>query len=511
MIKEIVLPDLGEGIEGAEVSEVTVSVGQSVSKNDILLVLESDKSSMEIPSDYSGKVVEVFVNSGDEVSTGQKLMILETDESIVEKEPKTDKEVVSKTRTEEIVLPDLGEGIEGAEVSEVVVSVGQSVSKNDILLVLESDKSSMEIPSDYSGKVVEVFVNSGDEVSTGQKLMTIETDERIVEKKPKTEPIAEIKEEREVGSRKKIKSSAELPKTSRDVFASPGVRRLARELQINLQLLNGSGPKGRITKEDLHGYIKAKMESSSGQIRKPKTEVDFSKWGKIEVQKLTKVNKITGSRLQEAWQEIPHVTQYDFGDITGLDKIRKKLKKEGEKKDIKVTFLPFLMKAVVTVLKEMPRFNGSLDHNGENLVIKNYYHFGVAVDTPSGLVVPVIKDVDKKSIFKLSAELMDISGRAREKKLLPDELQGGTFTISSLGGIGGAHFSPIVNPPEVAILGVSKSDWKQVYDKEEESFSARYILPFSLSYDHRVIDGASGAAFTTRLSQVLKKESFFED
>ena len=411
----------------------------------------------------------------------------------------------------EIVLPDLGEGIEGAEVSEVAVSVGQSVSKNDILLVLESDKSSMEIPSDHSGKVVEVFVNSGEEVSTGQKLMTIETDESITEKQSKTEPVVETKEEREVGSPEKPKISAEFPKTGRDVFASPGVRRLARELQINLQLLNGSGPKGRITKEDLHGYIKAKMENSLSQIRKPKTEVDFSKWGEIELQKLTKVNKITGNRLQEAWQEIPHVTQYDFGDITELDKTRKKLKKEGEKKEIKVTFLPFLMKAVVVVLKEMPRFNSSLDHNGENLVIKNYYHIGVAVDTPSGLVVPVIKDVDKKSIFKLSAELMDISGRARDRKLLPNELQGGTFTISSLGGIGGAHFSPIINPPEVAILGVSKSDWKQVYDKKEKSFSARYILPFSLSYDHRVIDGASGAAFTTRLSQVLKKESFFED
>ena len=411
----------------------------------------------------------------------------------------------------EIILPDLGEGIEGAEVSEVAVSVGQSVSKNDVLLVLESDKSSMEIPSDYSGKVVEVFINSGEEVSTGQKLMTIETDESIVEKQPKTEPVVETKKEREVDTHKKIEISIEPPKTGRNVFASPGVRKLARELQINLQLLNGSGPKGRITKEDLHGYIKAKMESSSNQIRKPKIEIDFSKWGEIEVQKLTKINKLTGSRLQEAWQEIPHVTQYDFSDITELDKIRKKLKKEGEKKEIKVTFLPFLMKAVVIALKEMPRFNSSLDHNGENLVIKNYYHFGVAVDTPSGLVVPVIKDVDKKSIFKLSAELMDISGRARDRKLLPNELQGGTFTISSLGGIGGAHFSPIVNPPEVAILGVSKSDWKQVYDKKEKSFKARYILPFSLSYDHRVIDGASGAAFTTRLSQVLKKESFFED
>ena len=413
--------------------------------------------------------------------------------------------------TKEINLPDLGEGIEGAEVSDVMVSAGQSISKNDILLVLESDKSSMEIPSDYSGTVVEVFVNSGDEVSTGQKLMIIETEEVRAEEQPKNELKSETKKELQTDSREEKKSPVNSPKTSRDVFASPGVRKLARELEINLQLLSGSGPKGRITKEDLHGYIKAKMESSTNQRPKQKKEIDFSIWGEVEVLKLTKVNKITGARLQEAWQEIPHVTQYDFGDITELDEVRKKLKKEGEKKQIKVTFLPFLMKAVAAVLKEMPRFNSSLDYKGENLVIKNYYHLGVAVDTSSGLIVPVIKDVDKKSIFQLSSELMDISERARNKKLLPDELRGGTFTISSLGGIGGAHFSPIVNPPEVAILGVSKSEWKQVHDSEGKTFSARYILPFSLSYDHRVVDGASGAAFTTRLSQVLKTKGFFED
>tara|TARA_B100000287_G_scaffold62286_1_gene54296 strand:- start:719 stop:2035 length:1317 start_codon:yes stop_codon:yes gene_type:complete len=438
-------------------------------------------------------------------------MIIETEEFRSREQHKSELKSEKKTSLEEINLPDLGEGIEGAEVSDVMVSAGQSISKNDILLVLESDKSSMEIPSDYSGTVVEVFVNSGDEVSTGQKLMIIETEEFRSREQHKNELKSEIKKELQTDSREEKKPPVNFPKTSRDVFASPGVRKLARELEINLQLLSGSGPKGRITKEDLHGYIKAKMESSTNQRPKQKKEIDFSIWGEVEVLKLTKVNRITGARLQEAWQEIPHVTQYDFGDITELDEVRKKLKKEGEKKQIKVTFLPFLMKAVAAVLKEMPRFNSSLDYKGENLVMKNYYHFGVAVDTPSGLIVPVIKDVDKKSIFELSSELMDISERARNKNLLPDELRGGTFTISSLGGIGGAHFSPIVNPPEVAILGVSKSEWRQTHDGEGKAFSARYILPFSLSYDHRVIDGASGAAFTTRLSQVLNTKGFFEN
>jgi len=412
----------------------------------------------------------------------------------------------------DIVLPDLGEGIESATISEVSLGVGEQVKKDDVLLVLESDKASMEIPSDYDGKIIEVLIKEGEDVATGEPLFKVETQDGLEEK-------VDEKSEKEVKVEQKVEEKPETelalkPSISRvgdDVFASPGVRRLSRELGINLGLIRGTGAKGRTTKEDLHSYIKVKMQEGSGQFRPPKKSIDFSQWGDIEYQKLTKVNKITGARLQEAWQDIPHVTQYNSADITDLNDYRKKLKSEAEKEGIKVTFLPFLMKASVSVLKEMIRFNSSLDENEENLIIKKYFHLGVAVDTPSGLMVPCIKDVDKKTIRELSEELVDISQRARRKKLRPDELKGSTFTISSLGGVGGTAFAPIVNPPEVAILGVSKSEWKPVFDKNKKEFVPRFIMPFSLSYDHRVIDGASGAAFVERLAQALENIDQFKE
>ena len=412
----------------------------------------------------------------------------------------------------EIVLPDLGEGIESATISEVPLSAGQHVKKDDVLLVLESDKASMEIPSDYDGKITEVLVEEGKDVVTGEPLFKVETQDGLEEK-------VEEKTEKEVEVEKKVEEKPEtgptlepgLSRVGDDVFASPGVRRLARELGIDLILIKGTGAKGRTTKEDLHSYIRIKMQEGSGLSKPPKKPIDFSQWGDIEYQKLTKVNKITGSRLQEAWQDIPHVTQHNSADITDLNDYRKKLKSEAEKEGIKITFLPFLMKASVLVLKEMIRFNSSLDENEENLIIKKYFHLGVAVDTPSGLMVPCVRDVDKKTIKELSEELADISQRARDKKLRPDELKGSTFTISSLGGIGGTAFSPIVNPPEVAILGVSKSEWKPVFDKNKKEFVPRFIMPFSLSYDHRVIDGASGAAFVERLSQTLENIDQFKE
>ena len=412
----------------------------------------------------------------------------------------------------EIVLPDLGEGIESATISEVPLGVGEQVKKDDVLLVLESDKASMEIPSDYDGKIIEVLIKEGEDVATGETLFKVETQDGLEEK-------VEEKTEKDVKVEKKVEEKPEtgptlepgLPRVGDDVFASPGVRRLARELGINLGLIKGTGAKGRTTKEDLHNYIRIKMQESSGLSRPPKKPIDFSQWGDIEYQKLTKVNKITGSRLQEAWQDIPHVTQYNSADITDLNDYRKELKSEAEKEGIKITFLPFLMKASVLVLKEMIRFNSSLDEKEENLIIKKYFHLGVAVDTPSGLMVPCVRDVDKKTIRELSEELADISQRARDKKLRPDELKGSTFTISSLGGIGGTAFAPIVNPPEVAILGVSKSEWKPVFDKNKKEFVPRFIMPFSLSYDHRVIDGASGAAFVERLSQTLENIDQFKE
>ena len=413
----------------------------------------------------------------------------------------------------EIILPELGEGIDGAEVSEVSVTVGDVVAVDETIVVLESDKASMEIPADVSGTIFEIMVEAGEELKPGHLLMKIETTEKNVDaqvteqKAPLTEPEPKIEEL----VPPEPEAAFETPGSSENVFASPGVRRLARELGINLQIIKGSGQKGRITKDDLNGYIRLQMAMSSGSIPAPKQEVDFSKWGDVEIQKLTRIKRITGKRLQSAWQSIPHVTQFDKADITNIDAYRKKLKREGAKNGTKVTFLPFLMKAATIVLKERPAFNSSLDHTDQNLVFKNYYHLGIAVDTPSGLTVPVVRDVDKKSIFDLSENLRDLSARARDKKLKPDEMKGGTFTISSLGGIGGTGFSPIVNPPEVAILGVSRSAWKQVFDKESGEFQARFVMPFSLSYDHRVIDGAAAAAFTSRLATVLSDLSYFKD
>ena len=416
----------------------------------------------------------------------------------------------------DIHLPDLGEGIEGAEVSEVAVVPGDTVTAEDTILVLESDKASMEIPAEVNGTVTDISVAAGDEVKTGQLLIKIEisdSTDAVVEKPFLSEETEQIVTPPEEENTQEVTLSPVIEDTNStdNVFASPGVRRLARELGINLQTIKGSGPKRRVTKDDLNGYIKLQMAMSAGPIPVPQPVIDFSQWGDVEVQKLTKIKRITGERLQQAWQLIPHVTQYDAADITDLDTRRKELKKAGAEKRIKVTFLPFLMKALSIVLKEMPEFNSSLDHNNQNLVLKNYYHLGVAVDTPSGLTVPVVRDVDQKSVFELSDELMDLSSRARDKKLKPDELKGGTFTISSLGGIGGTGFSPIVNPPEVAIMGVSRSAWKEVYDKVSREFVAKFIMPFSLSYDHRVIDGAAAASFTSRFADVLSDLDHFKD
>ena len=411
----------------------------------------------------------------------------------------------------EILLPDLGEGIDSADVSEILINPGDSVSIDDIILVLESDKASMEIPAEDAGVVKEVFVNAGDEVKTGAPLISIEVSSGSTEEsKPEPKEEEPKKEDIEINIETKAPEVKSENISSDKTFASPGVRRLARELDIDLTTVNATGPKGRITKDDLHGFIKQKMAQggSVGAVSLPK--IDFSQWGSIDEQPLTKIQKITGDRLQQAWQTIPHVTQFDEADISVLNKKRIELKKEGEKKNIKVTFLPFIIKAVIKSLKEFPRFNSSLDHLGENLVLKNYYNIGIAVDTPTGLVVPVIKNADNKSILGLSEELMDLSERARTGKLKPDEFKGGCFTISSLGGIGGTNFTPIINPPEVAIMGVSKSIWKPVYDHKNKEIVPTFMMPFSLSYDHRVIDGAIGAAFTSFFSNAVLDVSTFE-
>ena len=422
----------------------------------------------------------------------------------------------------DLELPDLGEGIDGAEISEIPVSVGDEITKDQTILILESDKASMEIPSDFTGTLKEILVSTGDEVSTGQLLMKIDSSDessdqdKKEDETDKTVDLSESKSEVEDSDLGNT-ASTQTPKldlnlSSDGIFASPGVRRLARELQINLNHINGTGEKNRITKDDLNNYILRQMSSSSGSsMPTPIVQEDFSQWGEIENQKLTKIKRITGKRLQAAWQTIPHVTQFDEADITDLDTYRKKLKEKLLKDGIKVTFLPFLIKALTHVLKEMPEFNSSLDSSSTNLVIKKYINIGIAVDTPTGLVVPVISNADQKSISDLSIELVDISNRARNKKLKPAELKGGTFTISSLGGIGGSFFTPIINPPEVAIIGVSQSVWKNIFNGNEKKSELKYIMPFSLSYDHRIIDGAAGARFTKRFKEILDDLSFFKD
>ena len=410
----------------------------------------------------------------------------------------------------EILLPDLGEGIETVDVSEVLVSPGDNISPGDIILVLESEKASMEIPSEEKGKIQKVFVTAGDQIKAGEILIIMDIVGDTLNKKETKKQ--EIEQEQEQEKEIAIAQSVKIEKTQRKKsFASPGTRKLARELEIELAIINGTGLKGRVTKSDLHAYIKTQMYRDPSREQRPSMpKIDFSQWGKITKQPLTKIKHITGERLQLAWQTIPHVTQFNKADISKMDANRKVLKSETKNTDIKITFLPFIMQAAAATLKEFPEFNSSLDHTGENLVIKNYYHFGIAVDTPTGLTVPVITNVDKKSLLELSIELMDISSRAREKKLEPRELKGSSFTISSLGGIGGTYFTPIINPPDVAILGISKSEWVPVYEPNNKEIIPKYMMPFSLSYDHRVIDGAAAAAFTNRFTEIVLDESIFK-
>ena len=421
---------------------------------------------------------------------------------------------MSKT-LKDIILPDLGEGIDGAEVSEISISIGDTVKEGDTIVVLESDKASMEIPSDYDGQIKEILIASGDEVHIGQVLFKIESEDSV-KKESKTDIVSKETVEGEVEkpaqSTKKMATPPTLsPQISNDkIFASPGVRRLARELEINLLHISGTGDKGRITKDDLNNHIKSRIANQRGTAISINKETDFSKWGEVEEIKLSKIKKITGQRLQQAWQSIPHVTQFDRADITKLDQTRKVMNKDLSGNKTKVTFLPFLMKAAVQILNTMPDFNSSLNHSAETLIVKKYFNIGIAVDTPTGLLVPVIRNVDKKSIDDLSLELAELSKKARSKKLKPEDMAGGTFTISSLGGIGGTYFTPIINPPEVAILGISKSRWEKIYNHKKQVSSAKYLMPFSLSYDHRIIDGAAAAKFTGSFANAIENLSFLE-
>ena len=427
----------------------------------------------------------------------------------------------------DILVPDIGD-FDGVEVIEIMVTAGDSIDVEDPIVSLESDKAAMEIPSPFAGTVKEIKVNIGDKVSEGSLLITVEASESTAaaeETAPAKEPETAVQEKAAPAPAPAAPTPAPAAKQSaprpsptasiridedgfKKAHASPSVRKFARELGADLSQMSGSGNKGRILKEDVKAWVKQALSQGTGGGLgvEPMPEIDFSEFGDIEIQELTRINKLTGKFLHRNWVTVPHVTQFDEADITELEAFRKQLNEENQKEGIRVTVLAFLMKALVSALKEFPRFNSSLDHTGENLIMKQYVNIGVAMDTPDGLVVPVIRDCDRKSLIELAQELVETSQRARNKKLSPADMQGGCISISSLGGIGGTSFTPIVNAPEVAILGVSRSSIKPVYVSDGEGggeFVPRLMLPLSLSYDHRVIDGADGARFTSYLSRVL--------
>ena len=414
----------------------------------------------------------------------------------------------------DILLPELGEGIDRVEITDVIISDGDTIQKDDPLIVVESEKASMEIPTTASGKVEKVHVKEGDSISPGEMIISIqlrdESSAYIEEYSSNSDDFQDIATPTTNKPKNNIAMIPSQPLTStlvgKGVLASPSIRRFARELGCDLSLVKGTGPKNRITKDDVQAYIKSRISDTiikypNLPMTAPGQDIDFSKWGDVDIHPLNRIKKISGERLQQSWQAIPHVTQFDKCDITKLDKLRLHLKKMNTDTEIKVSLIPFFIKAVGILLSEMPKFNSSLDSSNENLVLKKYINIGVAVETPNGLVVPVIKHSSKKSIKELARELTSLSGKAREKKLLPSDMEGGCFTISSLGGIGGTYFTPIVNPPEVAILGISRSTAEPIF--LEGRFRKRLILPFALSYDHRVIDGADAARFTTGFGQLL--------
>ncbi len=416
--------------------------------------------------------------------------------------------------SKEIFVPNIGD-FDEVEVIEILVAEGDTVAAEDSLISVESDKASMEIPSPEAGVVKALKVNIGDKVSEGSLILLLEPSaEGDAPPAPAPEPEATAEPAAPAPAKAAPpKPAAAAPRPSptakideasfAKAYATPSVRKFARELGVDLGKVDGTGRKGRITKEDVQSFVKRTLSQPAGGGLgvAPMPEIDFSKWGEVETQPLSKINKLTGQFLHRNWVTIPHVTQFDEADITDMEAFRKGLAADYKEKGIRITPLVFLMKAIVSAMKEYPRFNSSLDSSGENLILKHYYNVGIAIDTPDGLVVPVVQNVDRKSIVDLAMELGEISVKAREKRLKPADMQGGSITISSLGGIGGTNFTPIVNAPEVAILGVSRSKMQPVWNGSE--FEPRLMLPLSLSYDHRVIDGADGARFTSFLSRVL--------
>ncbi|HFQ5137260.1 TPA: pyruvate dehydrogenase complex dihydrolipoyllysine-residue acetyltransferase [Vibrio vulnificus] len=510
-LKEVCVPDIGG--DEVEVTEILVAVGDSIAEEQSLLTVEGDKASMEVPAPFAGTLKEIKVAAGDKVSTGSLVMVFEVAGSGAAA-PAPVAAAVSGVK--EVNVPDIG-GDE-VEVTEIMVAVGDTVSEEQSLITVEGDKASMEVPAPFAGTVKEIKVAAGDKVSTGSLIMVFEVagaapvaaaaPAQAAAPAPAVAPVAKAEAQA---------TTSDFKENDEYAHASPVVRRLAREFGVNLSKVKGSGRKSRILKEDVQAYVKDALKRlESGAVAAasgkgdgaalgllPWPKVDFSKFGETEVQPLSRIKKISGANLHRNWVMIPHVTQWDNADITELENFRKEQNAIEAKKDsgMKITPLVFIMKAAAKALEAFPAFNSSLSDDGESLILKKYVNIGIAVDTPNGLVVPVFKDVNKKGIYELSEELMVVSKKARAGKLTAADMQGGCFTISSLGGIGGTAFTPIVNAPEVGILGVSKSEIKPVWNGKE--FAPRLQLPLSLSYDHRVIDGAEGARFITYLNECL--------
>lgn len=539
-IEQIKLPDVGG--EEVEIIEISVKVGDSIGEDDTIIVVETEKASMDIPAPFAGTIESLIVKAGDKIKEGDLIATLVTTESasnetVEEVAIATPAKIVEEIKTEEktvevstasqettlviedIFVPDVG-GDEAVDVIEIIASVGDFLNEEDGIITLETEKATMDVPTPISGKLVEILVNAGDKVKTGSLIARIE--KTVVASTPKEVAKEEVIVKNETPA--KVESKVEtvsveshVTKTTGKAYASPSIRRLAREYGVDLTLVNGTGPKNRILKDDIRLYIKSVLSNPScsnltassntagglGFELAPLKEIDFSKFGEIEVVELSKIQKISGPSLQRNAIIIPHVTQFDEADITDLEEFRKEQNTIYSRmnSDVKISPLVFAIKAVAKALRLHPNFNASLSTDGQSMIFKKYVNVAVAVDTPNGLVVPVIKDADKKGFEEIALELKELSIKARAGKLTANDMQGACFTISSLGGIGGTAFTPIVNAPEVAILGLSKSEFKPKYNGKE--FVPRLMLPLSLSYDHRAIDGADGARFVTTLSSLL--------
>lgn len=506
-LKEFLLPDIGA--DAADVTEILVAVGDVIVEDQDVMSIEGDKASMDVPAPFAGTVKEIKMNVGDSVSEGQVVLIIEVAgeaSAPVAQAPVAEAAPVATATSElkEVFVPDIG-GDE-VEVTEVLVAVGDAIVEDQDILSVEGDKASMDVPAPFAGIVKEIKIASGDKVSEGSLIL-------IVEAQGST-PVAPVVVAAPVAPKVEAPKAAPVAAapapvvSTGNVKASPSVRRIAREFDLDMGQIAATGLKGRLTKEDVQSFVKAQLAMAKnggggGLQVLPYANIDYSKFGEIEIKPLSRIQKISGPTLHRNWVTIPHVTQFDEADITELEAFRKEQNAIAAKQDLglKISPLVFMMKAVAKALKEFPNFNASLSTDGESVILKKYINIGIAVDTPNGLVVPVVKDVINKGIYEISRELGEISKKARSGKLTSKDMQGGSMTISSLGGIGGTQFTPIVNAPEVAILGVSKSSIKPVWNGAE--FAPRLMVPLALSYDHRVIDGADGARFITAVNSYL--------